>query len=260
MTDANESAFQVRKDTEAMVVAYAMSRLDDVYLASRGASSWTDAFREATQALNRPPNTFKNLRDEFDPFFKNARQGWHKRSMRPARQRVMDELEDVSNAALLALVDRILANDESVVAEAVDSMAVKTKIAYNVAERLLTGRTAENYFLEHCQRLVNLDPRLIVDLRNAAAGYDFGSAANPSLAYEIKGLKQTRGVIQFTDCEWAQAEVRAEEYFLVVVGNLDTVPVPRVFRNPRASLTASCSYQTSVSAVWRSTVSVLPQQ
>ena len=49
------------------------------------------------------------------------------------------------------------------------------------------------------------------------------------MAVEVKGLKQKRGDILFTDREWTEAKTRREDYLLVVVGNLEDVPLIRPF-------------------------------
>ncbi len=129
-----------------------MSRLDSAYLRFRGGRTCRRAFEEAARALSIPPSSLKNLRDEFDPVNSNSRRGWHQRPLRPNRQRVLDDLKDVSDDALMALVDRIIARDEEATAEAIDSMAAATRPAHGVAERLLTGRRAEEYFVAHSCR------------------------------------------------------------------------------------------------------------
>lgn len=249
---------RARRDTSALVIGYAMSRLDEGYLSERGLESWADAYREAEQALSHPAATFNNLRDEFDPYNPNPRKGWHQRTLRPDRQRILDELTETSDDALLALVERILARDEDAAAEAIDALAVTNRVAHNVAERLLTGRRAEEYFLAHVRQIVGVGTDALIDLRNAACGYDFGIRDAPEQAIEIKGLKQTRGPIQFTDREWFEAKRRRDDYRLVVVGNIDVQPLPRVFPNPYETIAAECRHQTVVTAVWRSTVSVSP--
>ena len=249
---------RTRLETEALVIGYAMSRLDELYLAGRGLETWRQAFHEAAQALAEPPASFKNLRDEFDPVHPNPRRGWRSRPLRPNRQRVLDEMSDVSDEALLELVVRILQRDEEAVAEALDALAVVTRIPYNVAERLLTGRRAEEYFLEHCAHLIDVNRTDILDLRQSALGFDFGIRHQPERAVEVKGLKPMQGAIQFTDREWTEAKRRQENYLLVVVGNLATEPLVRIFPNPHGTLTARCRLQTSVTALWHSTVTVQP--
>ena len=154
----DEPQSRTRLETESLVLGYAMSRLDAAYLERRGLKTWQQAFKEAAQALAEPPASFKNLRDEFDPVHPNPRRGWHNRPLRPTRQRVMDEMAEVSDEALLELVTRIVHRDEEAILDAIDALAVVTRIPHNVAERLLTGRRAEEYFLEHCGPLIDVEP------------------------------------------------------------------------------------------------------
>jgi hypothetical protein len=245
-----------RLETQAIVLGYAMSRLDGQYLRYRGARTWRSAFEEGAGALSIRPTSIKNLRDEFDPVHGNRRRGWHQRSLRPNRQRVLDDLKDVSDSALMALVDRIIAGDEEATAEAVDSMAAIPRTAHNVAERLLTGRRAEEYFLAHSQSLVGIETEELEDRRQSACGYDFGVRRLPKVGIEIKGLKDATGELLFTDREWSEANIRLENYWLVVIGNLESKPRGKVLRNPHRNLAATCSYQVTVAAVWRSKFSV----
>lgn len=252
----SEDRKRLRIETEAIVIGYAMSRLDTEYLSARGYGSWEQAFADAAQALAVPSTSFKNLRDEFDPVHSNARRGWHRRELRPNRQRVLDELNEASDEALLELVNRILKREEAATEAAIDSLAVVNRVAHNVAERLLTGRRAEEYFLLHTNRLVAVPPPQIIDLRNAACGFDFGVQDKPEWAIEIKGLKEMQGGILFTDREWMEAKSRQENYWLIVIGNLKAEPVPRIIHNPHACLTAQSAYRQSLTIEWRSVVSV----
>jgi len=250
------SSNRLRLDTEAIVIGYAMSRLDRDYLAIRQCSTWEQAFTEAADALSDPPATFKNLRDEFDPIHPNIRSGWHQRNLRQSRQRVLDELKDVTDDALMELVDRILKREEDVVAEAIDSLAVVTKVAQNVAERLLTGRRAEQYFLQESLPLVHVPPQSILDCRQLACGFDFGVQGRPEWAIEVKGMKQPKGQILFTDREWLEAKIRQDNYWVVVVGNLIAEPVARIIKNPHSHLTVRSTYRQSIAVEWHSTIHI----
>jgi hypothetical protein len=247
---------RTRLETEALILGYAMSRLDEAYLSGRHLSRWSEAYKEAADALSEPAASFKNLRDEFDPIHPNSRLGWHKRPLVPTRLRIIAELQDVSDDALLELVSCILRREEEAIVEAVDTLAIVPRTAYNVAERLLTGRRAEEFFLQNTWMLVQTVPADIVDVRQEACGYDFGVRGEPRLALEIKGLKPLRGSIQFTDREWREAKIRRTDYRLVVVGNLAAAPSAQVFADPYGTLDTSCTLQTSVSAVWSSIVTV----
>ena len=243
-------------ETSALIVGYAMSRLDGVYLEARGLKSWKAAFADAGKLLDVAPASIKNLRDEFDPVHGNARRGWVDRPMRPNRQRVMGELCDVSDAALMEMIDRILARDPEAVQEVVTPLSKPAERMHNVAERLRTGRVAEQFFLEHSNAIIKIAPSLILDYRALARGYDFGVRERDGIAIEVKGLKQKRGGILFTDREWSEANVRRADFWLVVVGNIEANPIARLIPDPVAALKAECKYQTTIAASWRATVAV----
>ncbi len=243
-------------ETSALIIGYAMSRLDKTYLELRGAKSWNAAFADAGKLLNVAPASIKNLRDEFDPVHRNARQGWRDRPMRPNRQRVMGELCDVSDSALFELIVRIFARDPGALEEVVLPLSKPGERMHNVAERLLTGRLAEEFFLAHSLSIANVAPSLIMDHRTLARGYDFGVRAREDIAIEVKGLKQMRGGILFTDREWSEAEARRADFWLVVVGNIDASPIARLIPDPAGVLDAKCRYQTTVTPSWRATVDV----
>lgn len=256
MTDVDAALKRTRLNTESLLLGYAMSRMDADYLHALGFATWRAAFNQAASALSVPPNSIKNLRDEFDPAFANTRVGRVDRPIRPNRQSMIEEMATVDDAGLLEIVRRILGRDEDAIVEALDALAPAPRIVANVAERLLTGRRAEEYFLAHCAALTGIDPADIVDKRQDAAGYDFGVQGFPHLAFEVKGLKTVTGGIQFTDREWVEAERRRTNYALVVVGNLRAEPDAKVFADPFGSVPVNRAVQTSVSVVWRGTVSI----
>ncbi len=243
-------------ETSALIVGYAMSRLDRAYLEAHKLKSWKEAFRRAGEALEVAPASIKNLRDEFDPVHGNARKGWKDRPMRLDRQRVMGQLCDVSDAALLEMIDRILAHDPEAVEEVVTPLSTPAVRVQNVAERLRTGRLAEDFFLANSEKIVDVAAKLILDHRELARGYDFGVHKRDSLAIEVKGMKQKRGGILFTDREWCEAKARRADYWLVVVGNIESNPIAKVFPDPTANLQSECKYQTTISASWRANVAV----
>lgn len=247
---------QARLETEAIVIGYAMSRLDRFYLTSRGYSGWEQAYSDAANVLTKPPSTFKNLRDEFDPIHANPRQGWHNREMRASRQRVLDELSDVSDDALMELVDRILKCDEDAIVTAINSLTARNHVAYNVAQRLLTGRLAEEFFLVNSMSLINVSNDHLIDLRQAGCGYDFGVQHRLEWAIEVKGLSDTKGNVQFTDREWSEAKLRRENYWIIIVANLPTRPIPKVIRDPYKLLQVRSRYRHTFVVEWHSFVSV----
>ncbi|MGL4552680.1 MAG: DUF3883 domain-containing protein [Gemmataceae bacterium] len=244
-----------RLQTEALVLGYAMSRLDDRYRQTRKVTTWKEAFQEVAECLGVKATSIKLLRDEFDPWHANTRTGWQ-RPIKPSRQRILDDLKDVGDEALMALVDRILARDEEATREATAALVPGPRAAQAVAERLLTGQRAERYFMEHVDSLLGYDTARLLDLRSQGCGFDFGIDGEERIAIEVKGIKQLAGNILFTDREWREGQLRRTDYHLVVVGNLAMTPQAKVIRDPTGTLNATSSLQATVATVWRSSVSV----
>lgn len=242
-------------EVEAIIVAYAMSRLNEVFLARFRFKSWRAAFAATGAALDVPPTSMKNLRDEFDPLH-GFRKGWHKRPLRNNRQRVLAEFCDISDDALLEVVDGLLRKDAETSAAVVEPLAFATARIEDVAKRLRTGRLAEEYFLAHSRKICGIKPGDLVDRRDEAAGFDFGVATQPELAIEVKGLRKAKGDILFTDREWRTARARREAFWLVVVGGLDDAPLARIWKDPCKALSPTSQAVRSLAVTWRASVSV----
>jgi len=234
-----------------------MSRLDQDYLSRRGLASWRSAFAEAGRVLGMPDASFKNLRDEFDPLHNNSRVGWNMRPLRQDRERVVLDLRDVSDDGLAELASRLLSGDADATREVIDSLSIEESIASSVARRLLTGRQAEEYFVANCMEIAGIPHDELVDSRNDCTGYDFGVRTRPEIAVEVKGIRELRGEVLFTDREWREAKLRAGNYYAVFVGNLaKQSPVAWLLKDPYSYLTPECTYYTTVAASWRSRISV----
>jgi hypothetical protein len=249
-------ARKARIKAEAIVVAYAMSRLGPTLFAEFGWKTWDQAFVATSRALDEGKSSMRLLRDEFDPFFDNGRKGWWERPPHASRVAVMHEFEGVSDAALIETVRRILAHDVLPLQEVLSVVDAPPARVAGVAERLLTGRLAEEHFIRSCKSIIDVAPSRLVDMRLAACGYDFGVSSLPGVAIEVKGLKKSRGDVLFTDREWTEARTRRSDYWLVVVGCLPDSPRAGVTRDPSSVLTARCSIVTSTSAQWSAAVAV----
>lgn len=240
-----------RIKNEALIVAYAMARIGKPLLAQFGWQTWNQAFAATSAKLDEKHNSIKLLRDEFDVFVPNGRLGWHKREPHANRLAVLHEFEAVSDEALLALVGQILAGGSAEVEEVMQLVDEPPKRVANVAERLLTGKLAEEHFIRHSQEIIDVPTTALVDMRLRACGYDFEATPLSGVAIEVKGLKETSGGLLFTDREWTEANHRKSDYWLVVVGSLASTPQFEVLRNPASRLKCACSYQTNVAATWR---------
>lgn len=243
-------------EIEAIIVAYAMSRLDTDFLNRFSYNSWREAFRDSGGRLRVRPASMKNLRDEFDPFHPNVRKGWHKRPLRPNRQRVLGEFCEASDDALAEVVTRVLRGDKEVQELVTNPIAATKARVENVAERLRTGRLAEEFFLVNSERICGFPRSALIDTRLDARGFDFGVVSERRLAIEVKGLKLIRGDILFTDHEWQQATRRHGFYWLVVVGSVDRAPRAVMIKNPSASIRVVSTIRRSTVVSWKARVAV----
>lgn len=241
-----------RISSEAVVVGYALARLDLRLLQAMGWTSWRDAYHSVSEKLGEEANSIKLLRDEFDVFFPNGRRGWVNRDPHPSRLAVLNEFQSVSDEGLLEIVRHVLLKNRESVSDILELVEQPPNRVANVAERLRTGRRAEEYFLEFCESIIHVPQDSVVDMRNSACGYDFRSETLPGVAIEIKGLKGLRGDILFTDKEWTEAVQRSVNYWVVVVGNIaGPEPSAELFRGANQHFQPKCSFVPSTTTVWR---------
>ncbi|MCW5943894.1 MAG: hypothetical protein KIS66_16815 [Fimbriimonadaceae bacterium] len=219
----------------ALLIGYAMSRLDARSLVILGCRTWDEAFEKAGGLLGERPKSIKALRDEFDPFFDNARRGWSGRAARRPLVALMHEMEGVSDAALESLVQDVIEGRGTAVQAVDEAIATPPDRLAHVADRLRTGAFAERVFQEHCLSLVGLPRSELVDTRNEACGYDFRNQSG-SLMYEIKGLTTVSGNLLFTDLEWRIALASRSRYLLVVVSGIPNTTRAAVLADPTRSL------------------------
>jgi hypothetical protein len=243
-----------RLETSALVVGYAMSRLDTAFLRGLGFRSWNEAYTAFGRALDTPAKSLKGLRDEFDPIHPNPRRGWADRPMIDSRARVAAELCDVSDAALVELVRALLRTDLEAARDALDALAEEQRAPAAAAERLLTGRRAEEFVLAECRHVLGVAREALVDHRDRLLGFDFEIRDERAIVVEVKGLRTQSGNLLFTDREWREAHARRKRYWVAVVGNALTQPRARLYVDPIAQLNARCVYERTVSARWRATV------
>lgn len=263
--DSNDEEHTPRPEhleSEALILGYVMSRENEEYLRARSLRTWQDAFREAGTALGVRPASIKNLRDEFDPLHENGRKGWRNRAVRADRLRIFLDLSELSSQTILALADRILARDGAATEEVVSVIAAPPlrHAVQNIEKRLLTGATAEAFFLRNSFRLVGVQPSDLLDRRNAACGYDFAVRGDDTMVFEVKGMAGQSGGLSFTEREWNEASIRREQYQAVVVGDVDALiesqddsrARSQIVPDPTRNLPARCLFRTTVTATWQS--------
>lgn len=218
-----------------------LSKFDKKGLQYLGFDSYTEAFNALGYSLNAKPASIKNYRDELDPLFPNARMGWHKRALREHCQRIFDDYKTVTLSDLGEIIKGFL-----LPAREADSMPEVKRVlnlhdpepSASFAERLITGKAAEQYFVAHYKNMSEFAAAPLTDTTGWGCGFDFKVTphdSHPYCAVEVKGLRGRSGQIQMTDLEFEMAEALRERYFLVLVRNFIEVPFHNVINDPTKS-------------------------
>ena len=245
----------------AMVVAFYLSKFGEEGLEKLGYQSYKQAFDDVGRSLGVKPNSVKNWRDEFDPYYDNKRKGWYQRGIRPSRQRVMLAFDDLSESALRAVVLDIIKPEARpkietelhFTIEEIRDLEKKKKTRENTEyiPRGPTGRMAEEFFISKFRAGSTPFDGTLRDRRDDGVGFDFEitKAASRSLV-EIKGIAKQRGGITFTDKEWRIANEAQDDYFLGLVIQVFESPRMGFVQNPARSFTPVYYTYTTVAINW----------
>ena len=243
----------------ALIVSYYLSKFDRNALKNLGYSTFTQAFNDLGLKLKVPPNTIKNMRENFDPLHPNGRVGWYQRELPPSRLDVVENFNHFSEDALTEIVKEII-NMESTSS---DSIEVYTAVINsedkdkNVATRSyttrgITGNKAEELFIEAWNKgFIEGFSGKLIDKRNDGCGYDFEVKNNGrKIAFEVKGLLEERGGINFTDKEWKIAKELGNNYIVVLISNIKDNPIFTIYQNPYNTLPSQKRVFTTVAINW----------
>lgn len=211
-----------------------LSKFNKEALSSLGFESFTEAFNVLGAALDAPPATIKNYRDELDPYFPNQRKGWHQRPLRKHCQDVLEQFGGMSLIELSTLVKTLFDPIADLHAEELPLDDLEAAETSAFAKRLITGRAAEGYFRVNYRNQEELSRGTIVDTTTFGCGFDFRINL-PGLGFyavEVKGLHEPNGSIMLTEKEHFRANQLRDRYFLYVVRNFREIPFATVWRDP----------------------------
>ncbi len=244
-----------------MIVAFYLSKFGGEGLARLGFRTYRQAFDEVGRSLHVKPNSVKNWRDEFDPYYDNERKGWYQRGIRPSRQEVMTAFDDLSEDALRAVVVDIIrsADRQKVetqlrtvlkkIQESGKRKKINRKAVYTA--RGPTGRMAEEFFISRFHAERTPFSGVLKDCRDDGTGFDFEITAQGNrLLVEVKGLAKEFGGITFTDKEWKVANETQNDYFLGLVTQVATSPKIGFVQNPACNFAPAYHAYTIVSVSW----------
>lgn len=230
--------------TKLLIVAFYLSKFDKTAITNLGYDGFRDAFQTIGDKLGYSPNTVKNRRDDFDPLFPH-RAGWHQVELSSNSLSIVDNFDHLSEEGLRAIVLDILNhNADSDLNTTLENVSGEKK--YGTIG--LTGKKAETYFIEWFS--VNYPDFTLIDTRDLGCGYDF-AVEDSEKVFEVKGLSGSDGGIRFTDKEWSVANVKGENYDLVIVSDCfsDTTSLT-IHTNPSKYLEPKKQISTVVAVNW----------
>jgi len=234
-----------------------LSKYDSAGLKRLGFDGFVEAFNVIGYALGSRPASIKNYRDEFDPFFPNARKGWRKRPMRAYCHKVFEEYESLDMEPFTALVESFVGYDANRWS-AVRTVAGEPDGDGQFAARLATGLAAEQYFESVQPTLPEFKGYTLENTTRFGCGYDFRLSAPTGtgpLAVEVKGLRDRTGSVSMTPKEHNAAATMTDSFFLFVVKNFREEPFHEVFQDPLSSrLSFQMSERVTVQVAWLATV------
>jgi len=222
-------SFSIRD--KAILVGLYLSKFGEQALMSLGFKGFSEAFNVLGLALGCKPASIKNYRDEFDPFFPNLRQGWHKRQIREYCKKILDDFSNIDFETFTELIKSFVIKNydvESIIEKFEDKDKSET-----VAKRLITGIAAEEYFKMYYQQINYFTDFEIKDTTNLGCGFDFKLSHNIEYyCVEVKGLNTNSGSILMTEKEFSVAQYLKEKYCLFIVTNFIEKPVHQYYFDP----------------------------
>ena len=91
----------------ATIIAFYLSKFNDLALKKLGYKTYKDAFMECGRLIDVKPNYIKLRRDEFDPVY-NWRKGWRNRPMAKMVSNIIMLFDDLAEPEMFAIVTDIL--------------------------------------------------------------------------------------------------------------------------------------------------------
>jgi len=237
-----------------LYVSYYLSRFNIEGLNHLGYSSWNTAFEDIGKKLGVKPNSVKNWRDEFDPIHE-YRSGWHQRPMNPSRIAVVKALEDLDENSIRQIVFEILENGDKAEIKSliniVDDDKPGGKAKGKFTFRGPTGKKAEAFFQDYHKNFGKPFPGKLIDTRDMGCGYDYEIHATLKKYFiEVKGLSEISGGILFTNKEWKTALEKGDDYFLIIVKALDSIPIVSIIQNPAIKINAKRNVYPTIQVQW----------
>lgn len=241
----------MNKRDKQILIGLFLSKFDKEGLKSLGFNSFTEAFNTLALSIKANPNSIKNYRDEFDPYFSNNRKGWHKR---PLRQYCLEIMEEYSNLNLYEF--GILIKSEISSLGDIEAINGIVDIGNDTvfAKRLATGQAAEKYFENVYKSITDFEGYKLINTTGYGCGFDYKLIRpdNPFVAVEVKGILSSSGSIVLTNKEYLVAQALNKRFYLFVVKDFSRKPFYSVLNDPiNSGLIFKCDKIVSTQINWR---------
>lgn len=245
------------ENEKLMFVGLYMAKYNLPGIRDLGFTCWSDAFHTFANLTNRSWRSVKYYRDEFDPVFDNGRVGVVSREMYPTRKALLVRYGDLPQAEFALLIQDLFSSagrfDLSVNKEAVKAGSK----ANSFAERLRTGKGAEEWFLAHYAQYPRFAPCAVESTIDLGCGFDYKLTppTEKFLGVEVKGIKAKKGEILLTEKEHQIAASLKKRFYLYVVTNFGSEPIPCIIEDPlNSGMSFECKTSSIEQKVWKARI------
>jgi hypothetical protein len=217
--------------TKAILIGLYLSKYSDIGLKELDLNSFQQAFNILGYSLGVKPSLIKNYRDEFDPLFPNNRKGRHKRPIREYCKVFYDQYLNIDFIVFSDLIKSFFIPNYQF--EKFVKTIEKKDYSESISKRLLTGKSAEEYFKLEYNKIEIFKTYEIEDNTQMACGFDYKlTLSSDFYCVEVKGLNDTTGNIQLTEKEFNIAKNLKSKYCLFIVTNFKDKPVHNFIFDP----------------------------
>jgi len=213
---------------KAVLAGLFLSKFDRMALNEFGFAGFRQAYNVLGYALGVIPKSIQNYRDEFDPYFPNERKGWRGRALRDYCKEIMLLAQNIPFDDFCEIIKSFTVPNYEV-----EKFSLEKASSNRVANRLITGKAAEEYFMSKYTIIEAFRNYDMLNTTCLGCGFDFKLSLNADFyCVEVKGMNEKSGNILMTEKEYNVASVVKERYCLFVVRNFKESPEHTMYFNP----------------------------
>lgn len=215
---------------KSMFLGLYFAKFEKEAVTKLGFTGFNDAFNALGLALNINSNSIRLCRDEFAVAFPTKRKGFHKREINSKKKRFLQEFQSLTFTNFtLKIKESIFTNKTELDLDIFEEEIENTTFA----KRLITGKSAENYFVENYNKIDIFKDFSLTNVTQYGCGYDFKlECGDKMFCIEVKGLSAKTGSVMLTEKEHKVATKIKDNYFIFLVKNFIKEPEFEYYKNP----------------------------